>query len=171
MGANNEVNLLPETDVKAALAAGEAIEKHRAAAKRAPDYLHGLPYVILKDSAGAERIEYVDRQKECPAFRKGLVALQDAASFVAYFNKYATPASAIYATMRPCNFVAVLDEHPTAGPAQWRGRARRSPRSTLPSGWRGTATTARTSRSRRPRSSPTSSRTTRPTSWSRVRPR
>lgn len=109
-------------EAQAILAAGEAIERHRSTAKRAPDYLHAMPYVILRDADGAERIEWLENQKAAPSFRKGLVKFGDAPSFINYFNRHKSSASAIYATINPCRFVAVLDEHPDeqAPTPSWR---------------------------------------------------
>lgn len=123
-GRDNEEKLLGTipNDVAAALAAGEAIEKHRSAPKHVEGFLHGLAYVILKDKDGAERVEYVDKQLANPTFRKGVVKLADAPSFIDYFMEHSTAASAIYATINPARFVAVLDEHQDnqVGAASWR---------------------------------------------------
>jgi hypothetical protein len=114
MGVREEAaQVVPKTtETEVARLAGELIERHRSTAKYAPEFLHGKPYVVLRDKDGNERIEYVTGQVEQPTFRKGLVLLDDAPSFIEYFNRHMVEASAIYATINPCKFVGVLDEHP-----------------------------------------------------------
>lgn len=94
------------------LAAGRELEKHSTSAKRAPDFLHGLPFVIVKDKDGAEILTYVEKQMLHPTFRKGTVKLDDGKSFIAYVNRHVVPSTAIYAQMDPAKFVAVIDDHP-----------------------------------------------------------
>lgn len=127
MGATErEATLAPPSDsIAAALKAGEAIERHRSTPKKT-DVVHAKPFVILTDGQGNEVVQYVDGQFVLPTFRKGVVHLDDAASFIAYVNRHGDPNSAIYAKMDPAKFVAVLDEHaPTAASLpepkpQWR---------------------------------------------------
>lgn len=100
----------------AILAAGELIERHRSTPKRVPDLLHGKAYVILKEADGRERVEWVTEQLINPTFRKGMVKLDDGKSFIAYTARHGTENTAIYARQSPAKFVAVIDEHPAAGP-------------------------------------------------------
>lgn len=123
MGADDTKQLLHGvSETKTAIAAGELIERHRSTPKHAEGFLHGKPFVILRDGDGTESIEYVDEQMLNPTFRKGTVALGDAPSFIAYFTAHANENSAIYSTIDPCRFIAVLDEHPGKqnGAPQWR---------------------------------------------------
>lgn len=123
-GRDTEEKLVPQTrnETASAIAAGEAIEKHRGAPKHVEGFLHGLAYVVLKDKDGAEQVVYIDRQLKNPTFRKGVVAFMDAPSFIEYFKAHSTEESAIYATLDPARFMAVLDEHPAnqVGPPSWR---------------------------------------------------
>lgn len=114
MGArDNEVGITRGSDIDAALKAGELIERHRTGPKES-DIPHALPYVILRDANGDESVEYVDNVQKAPPNRNGTVQLKDGPSFISYFNAHATEHSAIYATINPCRFLAVLDEHPAA---------------------------------------------------------
>jgi uncharacterized protein YfdQ (DUF2303 family) len=111
----------PETPAREAesaviLDAGRAIERHRATPKRA-DVLHGMPYIVLRDENGAERVECLSEQFLRPTFRKGTVKLDDGKSFIAYVERHATGDTAIYAQQRPARFVAVIDEHPATAAA------------------------------------------------------
>lgn len=112
-----EILTAPKPEATAILAAGELIERHRSAPKRVADLLHGKAYVILKDADGRERIEWVTEQLINPTFRKGTVKLDDGKSFIAYVARHGTENTAIYARQSPAVFVAVIDEHPAAGPA------------------------------------------------------
>lgn len=108
-------------EAAAILAAGEAIEKHRASPKK-PELLHAASYVVLRDSNGAERVEWLREQFINPTFRSGTVKLDDGKSFIAYVGTHGQTSTAIYAKQNPAKFVAVIDEHPSAeSPAAWRG--------------------------------------------------
>jgi uncharacterized protein YfdQ (DUF2303 family) len=123
MGVPESNQILAQTrDTQIALNAGRELELHKSTAKRLPELLHSKHYVILKDGAGAERVEYVTEQLAHPTFHKGLVTLLDGPSFIAYVNEHKTETSAVYASLNPCKFVAVLDEHPRAqsGKPAWR---------------------------------------------------
>lgn len=104
-------NVTNEPDVAAAIKAGTELGRLRSQVI-VPQITHGVPFVILRDKDGAERKEVVDAQYSGPGFRIGKVPLDDAESFIAYFNTHADRHSAIYAKQLPCTFVAVLDEHP-----------------------------------------------------------
>lgn len=135
MGAPESTTLVRDLgktpEASACIAAGEAIERHRSTAKKPPELLHGSSYLILRDGAGNERIEYIKDQFINPTFRKGTVKLEDGKSFIAYVARHGTANTAIYARQSPAKFVAVIDEHPpssdsgdatqpTTLAAQWR---------------------------------------------------
>lgn len=73
---------------------------------------HPVPYTVLPDGMGGYKVEWLTANYSNPDGRKGLVHLHDADSFVAYVLTHARPESAIYATLSPAKFLAVLDEHP-----------------------------------------------------------
>jgi uncharacterized protein YfdQ (DUF2303 family) len=78
----------------------------------------GVPYVILRDADGNERVEYVREAFQAPKRMKGAVRMDDAESFIAYFNRFAAAQSLIYGATAPTlGFVGVLNEHipPSAG--------------------------------------------------------
>lgn len=120
MGAPENTMLAQRPEAAAILAAGESIEKHRAAPKKT-EVRHSAPYVILRDSDGGERAEFLKEQFANPTFRAGAVKLDDGKSFIAYVGTHGTDSTAIYAKQNPAKFVAVIDEHPAPTlPAAWR---------------------------------------------------
>lgn len=115
------ITISKEAEARLGYEAGQEVSKHRANPK-VTSLPHAQPYIILKDAAGNERVEWLDKVFDVPTQQKGCVRLKDAESFIRYFNAYKGDASAIYATMVPCKFVAVIDEDYTDGDAlpNWR---------------------------------------------------
>ncbi len=82
---------------------------------------HGRSFAVVP--AGT-KLEYL----EAPAFpprRTGTVKLADASSFLAYWKRQSDPASYIYGSMQPAQFLAVFNEHGKAtstdrSGADWR---------------------------------------------------
>ena len=85
---------------------------------RKGDYRDAAPFVVLRDEAGNERIETLKDRLEDPVRKTGIVKLNDADSFIAYYGIHGNGAP-VYATLVPARFLAVLNEH-TADKAGWR---------------------------------------------------
>ena len=83
----------------------------------------GVPFMVLRDSNGTERIEFLHNVFERPKRKTGVVKLHDQASFLAFWKKHAIESSAVYASLRPAQFVAVLDDHKTDAPDYRQHRA------------------------------------------------
>lgn len=69
------------------------------------------PFVILRDAAGTEMVEYLDETFQQPHHVSGTFAFDDVESFLAYWEIYKVPASLMYASLEPAQFVAVFNEH------------------------------------------------------------
>jgi len=69
------------------------------------------PFVILRNDAGMETVQYLDQSFDEPHHVEGTFAFDDVASFLAYWEIYKTPASLMYASLEPAQFVAVFNEH------------------------------------------------------------
>lgn len=80
----------------------------------------GRDFVLLVDGA-ATKIEYLERP-DTPIRKTGIVVVHDAASFVNVTNRYLDKkAAAIYATLKPAGFVAVLNDNgATSDKPNWR---------------------------------------------------
>ena len=78
-------------------------------------YLDAAPYVILRDNTGSERVEYLEGTVNSPSRKSGVVKLDDVDSFIAYVLRHRSTKSAIYGTISPAKFVAVLNDHGPAG--------------------------------------------------------
>jgi uncharacterized protein YfdQ (DUF2303 family) len=80
----------------------------------------GLPFMLAPDGFKVHQLPLQD----FPPRPKSHVKLRDAASFIAYVNRYKSGDSVIYSTLEPAAFVAVLNDHfPTDAPdpeAGWR---------------------------------------------------
>jgi uncharacterized protein YfdQ (DUF2303 family) len=121
---------MEEDNIKTAIKTGELLERQSTTAKvpLVPHMPRIAPYLLLRDAAGNERVEVIRETVEHPTARRGLVQLADAPSFIEYVKRHGTVDTAIYATIDPCRFVAVLDEHPRyiegspipLMPASWR---------------------------------------------------
>lgn len=81
-------------------------------------YLDAAPFVVLRDGEGSERVEYVTEIMEGPHRKTGKVPLDDAKSFIAYYDIHGNGAP-VYAQLDPAQFVAVLNDH-TKTDADWR---------------------------------------------------
>jgi len=77
-------------------------------------YLDAAPYVILRNAAGEEKVEFLAGKVERPARKTGTVKLNDAESFIAYYGIHGNGAP-VYATLQPARFIAVLNEHTKDG--------------------------------------------------------
>ena len=75
----------------------------------------GSGFVVIPHD---HKIEYLQRPHS-PQRMKGIVSLLDAKSFVQFFTANRGASNAIYATMEPAMFVAILNEHHASGP-DWR---------------------------------------------------
>lgn len=76
----------------------------------------GKAFVVLKNAAGDERLEYLNERFERPARKQGTVKLHDVASFLNYWGRQKDAASAIYGNLQGATFLAVFDDH-TVEPA------------------------------------------------------
>lgn len=96
---------------------GTAIEAGRRLTLKARDnpIARGLPYVVLRDADGNERVEYLDREAvfaDPPTGKKGAAIMHDMPSFLAYWREHKCGESRMYAEMEPAvKFTAVFDEH------------------------------------------------------------
>lgn len=63
-------------------------------------------------------LTYLDRP-DLPLRKSGTVKLSDVASFLLYFEKHGYTASMVYGSIKPAQFVAVLDDH-DGDKADWR---------------------------------------------------
>jgi len=98
--------VIQECDTAVALEAGRQL-----GAAKANPMRDGMPYAVLKDAQGRERIEYLDEgQQRQPHRLYGTVKLADEESFCAYFTQFGEPAN-IYASLDPARFVAVFNDH------------------------------------------------------------
>lgn len=85
---------------------------------RNASYRDAAPFVVLRDAGGGERVEWLRAQLDDPKRKTGIVKLNDAKSFIAYYGIHGNGAP-VYATLKPARFVAVLNEH-TKEAAGWR---------------------------------------------------
>lgn len=92
--------------VESALAAGRA----GITANKSP-LDDGVPYIVLRDEKGAERIEFLTERFATPPRKTGIVKLHDEASFQDYWARQHTEESAIYGSTSPGQFVAIMDDH------------------------------------------------------------
>lgn len=75
-------------------------------------YLDASPFIILRNADGAEYIAMLPDSDEPsnPHRKTGTVKLNDAPSFIAYYKMHGS-LQPIYATLKPAQFVAVLNDH------------------------------------------------------------
>lgn len=111
--------VLGEQDAAATLLAGELIGLRYGVPRTLDD--DGRPYTLVPDGVSLHNLEgYLLN----PVLRRADVALYDAASFVAYVNRFKDDASVIFSDKIAKAFTAVLDYHEGAdGFARW-GRHR-----------------------------------------------
>lgn len=97
------------------------LAQHSIAPKEHP-HKDGLPFVIVPDGYSVRTLPLPDR----PRREKGTVKLRDAASFIAYVNRFATVDwTLLYAQIDPARFVAVINDYGPPSPlhgvgANWR---------------------------------------------------
>lgn len=85
--------------------------------------MDGVPFVVLRNSDGAEHIQHLAERNEAPARKKGIVKLFDEASFIEYWARHKSKDSTIYGSMDPAKFLAVFDDHSTEKPNYKEHRA------------------------------------------------
>jgi len=91
-----------------------ALEAGRLLALTAQDspLKHGKPYVIIRGPDGSEAVEYVDAQfSRPPEGKSGTAKVLDLPSFLAYWKDHGRLVSRVYASLKPVQFVAVLDDY------------------------------------------------------------
>jgi uncharacterized protein YfdQ (DUF2303 family) len=100
-----------------ATAVAEAAElgRHLAVAQQKPQKAEGVldaaPYIVLRDNAGGDRVEWLYGALPPPMRKTGTVKLSDQESFCLYYGVHGVSA-VTYATMRPiAQFVAVFNDH------------------------------------------------------------
>jgi len=71
-------------------------------------FVDGVPYVVAPEGYAVENLE---RMLETPMRKRGKVHMNDAASFNAYVNAEATPATRLYGQLNPPAFCAVFNDH------------------------------------------------------------
>lgn len=112
-----DVSLLKEarTNVAALIALGSAMGR----VMKNPNE-GGKDFVVVPDANGAWTIQYPDRPEK-PARMKGIVKVNDTASFCAYTNRHLNEEGAvIYAALQPAGFIAVLNDHDVKSAPDWR---------------------------------------------------
>jgi uncharacterized protein YfdQ (DUF2303 family) len=87
----------------------------------------GRPFVVLRDGAGTEQAIPLEETIDSPPRKIGTVKLDDAASFIAYWETHNLPSSAIYARLSNPQFTAVFDEHASDQPHYRQHRATFTP--------------------------------------------
>lgn len=75
----------------------------------------GIPYTVIPEDY---RVQSLEKMLDAPVRKRGKIALNDAKSFIAYFNKHDF-ASTIYGQINPPRFLAVIDDHGKSD-AGWR---------------------------------------------------
>lgn len=95
-------------DVKPILEAGRLLSEKRTLSPAVP---HGLPFVILADGEGRERVEYLSMSQEFPAYATGKITLVDPESFVKWVGEFATDSTKLYADISKGTVVAIIDDH------------------------------------------------------------
>jgi uncharacterized protein YfdQ (DUF2303 family) len=72
---------------------------------------------VLRDEKGNERVEWIEERQDTPDRKTGTVSLNDADSFVRYYNLHASAEKPpIYGQLRPVQFVSVLNDHTAQAP-------------------------------------------------------
>jgi len=89
------------SDIQAAIDAGRELATQ-------PFEINGTPFLMVKNGYSAERL---DGLRDKPLGIKQLASHTTAASFVEYFNRFATDASVIMIDDKENEFVAILDHH------------------------------------------------------------
>lgn len=97
------------------------VAQHKASAPMVQD---GLPWVVLRDATGNERIEYVTGRQESAPRPSGTTKLADEKSFSAYVLSNANAPEKIlrlYGSLTPAKFVAVFNDTGIANGKQVAG--------------------------------------------------
>lgn len=102
------------TAVKEAAELGRQVSAKSLAIQKGT-YLDAAPFVILRDASGNERAEFLSKKDEPPHRKTGVVKLNDAESFIAYYAMHSQGAP-VYATLQPAQFVSVLNDHTKDAP-------------------------------------------------------
>jgi uncharacterized protein YfdQ (DUF2303 family) len=89
------------------------------ATPRSGSYKDAAPFLVLRDGSGTERVEFLKERLEEPKRKSGIVQLHDAGSFITFVGIHGTAGAPIYATLKPAQFVAILNDH-TKTEAGWR---------------------------------------------------
>lgn len=76
-----------------------------------------MPFIVLADGEGKQRIEYIGAEYDEPNRKRGTVKLDDEASFMAYWKIHKNPDSSIFATLSPACLTAIFNEHGPDKPA------------------------------------------------------
>lgn len=113
-------NDLKNTNPDAALVIAELARRAESSTftPRAGSYKDAAPFVVLRQSNGDEKVEWLDMRLSDPARKSGTVKLKDADSFIAYYGIHGN-GMPVYATLTPARFLAVLNEHGKTA-AGWR---------------------------------------------------
>ena len=72
---------------------------------------HGIPFVVLADGEGKERIEWLSMAQEFPAYASGKFSFVDAESFVKWVAEFATDSTKLYADISKGTVTAIVDDH------------------------------------------------------------
>lgn len=98
--------------IDSALAAGRDLADIQIITPNFPD---AVPFVVLRDADGHERMEYLRERRDAPVRTTGTYVLNDVASFLEYWDRFAdADRSIVYASIDPAQFVAVIDHHTDA---------------------------------------------------------
>lgn len=104
------------SDILSATEIGRRLADRQHDIKNAPMF-GSVPFIILHDANGNERIEYLTNLVAGPERKHGTIKLFDADSFIAYSASQCTETDCnIYASMNPTQFVAVLNDHRSEDP-------------------------------------------------------
>ena len=120
MPNENKITMIGDATppIQVAAELGRRLAVAQQAPQKASGVLDAAPYLVLRDANGDENIEYLNGRLEDPWRKTGTVRLLDTDSFIAYYNIHSNKAP-VYATLRPAQFIAVLNDH-TEEAAGWR---------------------------------------------------
>lgn len=105
--------------VESAIEAGRNINRGPMVAKDG----HGtpfMPFIVLSDGEGKERVEYLSRILKSPGHQSGTIKAADAESFVAVWHRFGSAdRSVIYGAITPAKLTAIFNDNQADRP-DWR---------------------------------------------------
>lgn len=76
-----------------------------------PDFGDAIPFIILTDAAGNEKVHLLSERFERPARKVGNLCVDDMQSFLKVWELFAEGDSQVYGSLSNATFTAVFDEH------------------------------------------------------------